>query len=77
MTISLKNELAEDLIKFKLNSVKNTLSKILIKWKQENAEDFVEKARSGELPEAEMDGITVRQLISDIEELETLLQSIK
>ena len=77
MTITLENEIAEDLIKFKLQSVQNTLSKILKEWNQDNAEDFIEKARSGELPEAEMDAITVRQLISDLEKLESLLKSIK
>ncbi len=77
MTITLENEVAEDLIKFKLKSIQNTLSKILKDWNQDNAEDFIEKARVGELPEAEMDAITVRQLIADIEKLESLLKSIK
>ena len=77
MTITLENEIAEDLIKFKLQSVQETLSKILTNWNQDNAEDFIEKARSGELPEAEMDAITVRQLISDLEKFELLLKSIK
>ncbi len=77
MTIPLENEIAEDLIKFKLNSIQNTLAKILSDWNQDNAEDFLEKARSGELPEAEMDAITVRQLLKDIDKLETLLRSIK
>jgi len=77
MTITLDNKIAEDLIKFKLRSVQNTLSKILIDWNQDNAEDFIEKARTGELPDAEMDAITVRQLISDLEKLESLLKSIK
>jgi hypothetical protein len=77
MTITLDNKIAEDLIKFKLRSVQNTLSKILTDWNQDNAEDFIEKARTGELPDAEMDAITVRQLISDLEKLESLLKSIK
>jgi hypothetical protein len=77
MTISLDNKTAEDLIKFKLSSVQNTLSKILTDWNQDTAEDFIEKARIGELSEAETDAITVRQLITDIEKLESLLKSIK
>ena len=77
MTITLENEVAEDLIKFKLKSIQNTLSKILNDWNQDNAEDFIEKARVGELSEAEMDAITVRQLIADIEKLQLLLKSIK
>lgn len=77
MTVTLEDEIAKDLIKFKLKSVQDTLSKILKDWNQENAEDFIEKAKSGELAEAEMDAITVRQLINDIEKLESLLKSIK
>ncbi|MHA1265564.1 MAG: hypothetical protein ACTSRS_10045 [Candidatus Helarchaeota archaeon] len=49
----------------------------MAEWNQNNAEDFIEKARSGALPEAEMDAITVRQLIADIEKLESLLKSLK
>ena len=77
MTITLDNEIAEELIRFKLRSVQETLAKILADWKQDNAEDFIEKARSGELSEAEMDAITVRQLISDIDKLQSLLKSLK
>jgi hypothetical protein len=77
MTITLDNKIAEDLIKFKIHSVQNTLSKILTDWNQDTAEDFIEEARTGELPEAEMDANTVRQLIADIEKLESLLKSIK
>ena len=77
MTITLKNEVAKDLIEFKLKSIKNTLNEILKKWNQENAEDFIEKARSGDLPNAEMDAITVRQIINDIDELDSLYKSIK
>ncbi|TFG04680.1 MAG: hypothetical protein EU536_04115 [Promethearchaeota archaeon] len=77
MTVSLENKVAEDLIKFKLKSVQKTLSRILLHWNQDNAEDFIEKTRLGELIDAEMDAITVRQLLNDIENLESLLKSIK
>jgi hypothetical protein len=77
MTITLENKIVEDLIKFKLLSVQKTISKILLNWNQDNAEDFIEKARSGELVNAEMDAITVRQLLSDIGNLEVLLKSVK
>ena len=77
MTVNLENKVAEDLIKFKLQWIKDTLNKILTNWKSDNAEDFIEKARSGKLPDAEMDAITVRQLISDLDELESLLMNIK
>lgn len=77
MTIKLENKIAEDLIKFKLQWVKETLNKILKNRDQKNAEDFIEKARSGLLVDAEMDAITVRQLLSDLDELESLLVMLK
>lgn len=77
MTITLDNKIAEDLIKFKLRSGQDTLSKILNTWNQDTAEDFIEKARTGELHEAEMDAFTVKQLIADIEKLESVLKTIK
>ena len=77
MTINLENQIAEDLIKFKLQWVKDTLNKILTNWNIANAEDFIENARSGKLTDAEMDAITVRQLLSDLKELESLLMTIE
>ena len=76
ITFNLENKIAEDLIKFKLQWVKETLNKILTNWNISNAEDFIEKARSGKLLDAEMDAITVRQLLSDLDELESLLITI-
>lgn len=77
MTITLENEIAEDLIKFKLQHIQETITVILNKWKEENIEDFIKKARSGSLPEAEMDAITIRQLAKDVEKLTTLLKSVR
>ncbi|OLS19233.1 MAG: hypothetical protein HeimC3_46640 [Candidatus Heimdallarchaeota archaeon LC_3] len=77
MTITLENKIAEDLIKFKLNSVQETLNNILTKWNQDNAEDFILKAKSGSLEDAELDGITVKQLVKDIDDLNNLLKTIK
>ena len=76
MTITFENEVAEDLIKFKLKSTKLTLKNILDSWNEDNAEDFIEKVKSGVLLNGEMDAITVRQLIKDIDKLQSLLQSI-
>ena len=42
MTVTLDNDVAEELIKFKMNSVKQALNKILETWNQDNAEDFIE-----------------------------------
>ena len=77
MTITLENEVAEDLIKFKLQYIQETITSILIKWNEDNIEDFIKKAKTGELADAEMDAITVRQLAKDVEKLTTLLKSVR
>ncbi|MHA2362607.1 MAG: hypothetical protein ACXAC7_01520 [Candidatus Hodarchaeales archaeon] len=77
MTVTLNSDVAEELITFKLQSIQNTLIKVLKDWNQDNAEDFINKVKSGEIPEGEMDAITVRQLISDIDRLNSLLKTVK
>ena len=66
MTITLENDLVEDLIKFKLLHLQETISNILKKWKEDNIEDFIAKTRSGELENTELDAITIRQLDKDV-----------
>ena len=77
MTITLENEVAEDLIKFKLQYIQETITSILNKWNEENVEDFIKKAKTGELADAEMDAITIKQLAKDVEKLTTLLKSVR
>lgn len=77
MTITLENEVAEDLIKFKLQHIQETISTILNKWNEDNIEDFIEKAKTGELTDAEMDAITLKQLAKDMEKLIILLKSVR
>jgi len=77
MTITLENEVAEDLIKFKLQHIQETISSVLNKWNEDNIEDFIKKAKTGELANAEMDAITLKQLAKDMEKLTTLLKSVR
>lgn len=77
MTIALDSETAKELINFKLNSIQSTVDDILSEWNQNNVEDFLLKAKNGTLENAEMDAITVRQLIRDIDKLQSLLSSVK
>jgi hypothetical protein len=77
LTIKLENNIAEELIKFKLGHLQKTISSILEKWNENNIEDFLKKAKSGELLNAEMDAITLRQLNKDCEELQALLKRIR
>ena len=77
MTVSLDSAVAKELITFKLNSIQTTLNKILSYWNQDTVEQFIDNAKSGQLENAEMDAITVRQLVSDIDKLQSLLMSMK
>jgi len=77
MTITLENDIAEELIKFKLQHIQEIITTTLGKWNENNIEDFIKKAKSGELAEAEMDAITIRQLAKDVEKLSILLKSVR
>ena len=49
----------------KLEIMNEKINSILRKWDQDNIEHFITKARSGELENAEMDAISLRQLLAD------------
>jgi len=76
MSITLEKQIVSDLIKFKLQYLQERTDSILKKWKEENVDDFVQKVRIGEIPEAEMDAITVRQLVLDFSRLQELLNTV-
>lgn len=73
MTIELEKDIAENLIKFKLRTVKDIIDGILAKWNEDNAENFLSKARSGDLAEAENDAIDLRQLLIEESKLLDLI----
>lgn len=66
------SSVAEDPSKSKLKILQDALAKILSTWQQETAEAFLDKVRSGALPDAELDAITAHQLLSDIAKLAPL-----
>ena len=77
MTVTLENAVAEELITFKLNSIKTTINNILEAWKEDTTDEFIAKVKSGEIPNRELDAITLRQLEADMDRLQSLLASIK
>ena len=77
MSITLDSNLAEELVKFKLKSIQNTINTILEKWHESNTDDFIQKARMGEFPNAELDAITIRQLTVDLDRLKQVLKVLK
>ena len=76
MSIKIERKTLEELIIFKLQHLQSLMRSILEKWKEENSEDFISKAKSGELEDAEMDAITMRQLLADYDRLKSIYDSI-
>ena len=72
MSVEIKQETAKDLITFKLEHLSKLIDSILAKWNQNNIEEFLSKARSGELENAELDAISLKQINFDYQELKNL-----
>ena len=73
-TISIRKELAIDLIKTKIELLNSKINKILQKWGQQTAEEMITKTREGLLEEAEGDAIVLTNLLEKLKELENLLK---
>lgn len=76
MDVKIERDTFEELVIFKLEHLQNLIRSILDKWNEENSDDFISKARSGELKDAEMDAISIRQLLADHYRLKALYDSI-
>lgn len=76
MNVSIERETLKELITFKLQHLQDLISSILDKWGEDNSDDFISKAKSGDLENAEMDAITMRQLIVDYNKLQKLFHSV-
>ena len=76
MSVKIERKTLQELIVFKLQHIQNLMRSILEKWKEENSEDFILKAKNGELKDAEMDAITMRQLLADYDRLKNIYDSI-
>ncbi|MGV9173616.1 MAG: hypothetical protein ACOC44_17345 [Promethearchaeia archaeon] len=73
----MEKETAKELISFKLRHIQGEIQSILKRWDEDNPDDFIVKARRGILENAEMDAITIRQLVADYHRLKKLLESVK
>ena len=76
MDVSMKREVAEELISFKLRQIQSVIAEILQKWNQPTIDDFLTKAKDGSLEEAENDAVELKQLIYDEERLQKMLQNL-
>ncbi len=76
MNVSIERDTFEELITFKLQYIQDLIRSILKKWNEENSDDFIKKAKTGELENAEMDAISMRQLIADNNRLKKTFDSV-
>ncbi len=76
MNVSMKKELAEELITYKLRQIQAEIEEILSRWNETSAEQFLQKARDGRHENAENDAIDLRQLLLEEEKLQTLMNKL-
>jgi len=76
MDVSLKKEVAEELITYKLRRIQSIIEETLTRWKEKSIEEFLQKAKEGILQEAENDAIELKQLVSEEEKLQNLLKKL-
>lgn len=72
-TVTLKYEIAKDLIDTKQSLIIKEINKILKKWNEESIESLINHAKSGELEEAEHDAILIGNYADELKELKGLL----
>ena len=68
-TISIKKEVVEDLVDFKLRFITSEINRILVKWNRNSIDQFLEDARAGILEESEDDAIDLSNLVDQRDEL--------
>ena len=76
-TIELEKDFAIEIIETNLAIIKNEIEVILNMWNQNSAEEMIKKTEEGELPEAEIDAISLSNLIEKQSHLEEILRSIE
>ncbi len=73
--VSVDKALAEELVDLKLQQLAQEITNILTKWKYKSIDKFLKDAEDGTLAEAEMDAISMTNLIDQREELFRLKKS--
>jgi len=70
--VSVKKEVFEDLVAFKMRYLNAEIKNILNKWKYSSSTKFLADARDGTVVEAEGDAVTLRQLLKQLDELKAI-----
>lgn len=76
-TVELPRDDAVKLLTDKLRDLDNRIENILQRWNQPSTEIFLERARTGALDNAEMDAITLTNLLVERNHFDDFLTSIK
>jgi len=76
-TVSLDRDLAVDLFKLKLRDIKTDIQVIIEKWEYKDPHKLITDTRTGKLAEAELDAISLTNLLEKKNKMETLLLSIR
>ena len=76
-TIELEKDFAIELIETNLAIIKNEIEVIINMWNQNSPQEMIKKTEEGELPEAEIDAISLSNLIEKQSHLEEILRSIE
>ncbi|OLS19916.1 MAG: hypothetical protein HeimC2_39420 [Candidatus Heimdallarchaeota archaeon LC_2] len=71
--VSIRYEIAKDLVQTKQELIRKEINAILKKWKQESVEILIAKAKNGALEEAEHDAILLTNYLDELKELEHLI----
>jgi hypothetical protein len=68
--VNVEKTLLQDLLDYKIRSLNEEIQNILSRWNANQASKFLEDARNGNIKNAEMDAILLRQLMHDRDLLE-------
>ena len=71
--ITLKYEVAKDLIQTKQDLLRSEIRKVLQKWNESSVDEFLNKVKVGDIEEGEHDAILLTNYLSELHELENLL----
>ena len=63
--IPVEKELLEELLDYKLKFLNMEIDTILTKWNYTNPDLFLQHAKDGTIEEAELDAITLKQLLKE------------
>lgn len=77
MTISIEEDIANDLINSKIGLIDQEISEIIERWGFSTANQFIEDCRQGKLEECENDAMDLVNLLDYCQKLNKILSDVK